>query len=98
MAARPVVRPGKRQRRKQRRIGGKRPAVLGLRVGHKVRPTPIRADSNISSQPAPFKVKAEAATSVTVVPDQETSPLDWKEGSLAHKLDVRQTRSVNSFL
>lgn len=98
MAARPVVaRPGKRQRRKQRRFGGKRPAVLGLRVGHKVRPTPIRADSGISSQPAAFKVKAEA-TSVTVVPDQETSPLDWKEGSLAHQLDVRQTRSVNSFL
>ena len=99
IVARPAVaKPNKRQRRKQRRFGGKRPTAMGLRVGYKVRPTPIRANSGISSQPASFKVKAETVTSVTVVPDQETSPLDWKDGSLAHKLDVRQTRSVNSFL
>ena len=92
-----VARPGKRQRRKQRRLGTRRSAaqVLGLRTVRKVRPA---AGSVISAKPTAYVIKAEAAPSVTVVPEKETSPLDWKEGSLAHKLDVRQTRSINSFL
>lgn len=37
-------------------------------------------------------------TDVTVMPEDEPLPLDWPEGSLAHTLDIRQRRSLSSFL
>lgn len=88
-----------RNRRAKRRIGPQRPAsqVMAFRSGQQIRHTPPRQPK--PSQSVSFAVGgAEAPTSVAVVPSGETSPLDWKEGSLAHKLDVRQTRSINSFL
>jgi hypothetical protein len=96
---------GKRQRRaKQRRLASQRPAsqVMTIRHGQKLRNTSLQPRP-MASKPVSFAVNGnnaslEKAPSVTVVPDSETSPLDWKEGSLAHKLDVRQTRSIRSFL
>ncbi|NEP18448.1 MAG: hypothetical protein F6J97_16350 [Leptolyngbya sp. SIO4C1] len=59
------------------------------------------AIQQVSPSPAPrpkvvsFDVKQPV---VTVLPAEETHPLDWQDGSLAHKLDVRRKRSLNSFL
>ncbi|NEQ52152.1 MAG: hypothetical protein F6K11_18760 [Leptolyngbya sp. SIO3F4] len=91
-----------RSRRKQRRLNAHRPAsqVMAFRTGqrHKIYHTPPQPISKVSKAVS-FAVSDESsARSVTVVPDEQASPLDWKEGSLAHKLDVRQTRSINSFL
>ena len=33
-----------------------------------------------------------------VVPPNESNPLDWPEGSLAHQLDLRQQKSLSSWL
>ncbi|MEO0867850.1 MAG: hypothetical protein AAFY17_05245 [Cyanobacteria bacterium J06642_11] len=88
-----------RQRRKQRRLAANRPAsqVMAFRTGQKIRHTPTRP-SPVPSKPVSFSVNGEPPRAVTVVPPEESSPLDWKEGSLAHRLDVRQKRSINSFL
>ncbi len=52
------------------------------------------------SRPQPVKrVAAHAASRqsvVSVVPASEAHPLDWTEGSLAHKMDVRSQQSVSS--
>lgn len=88
-----------RNRRAKRRIGPQRPdsQVMAFRSGQKIHHTPPQQPK--SSKSVSFAVGGpETPTSVAVVPSGETSPLDWKEGSLAHKLDVRQTRSINSFL
>ena len=88
-----------RNRRAKRRIGAQRPAsqVMAFSSGQKIRHTPLQQPQ--PSRSVSFSVGGpESPTSVAVVPSSETSPLDWKEGSLAHKLDVRQTRSINSFL
>ncbi|MEM9482865.1 MAG: hypothetical protein AAGA83_04145 [Cyanobacteria bacterium P01_F01_bin.116] len=91
-----TVRPVNRKRR-NRRLNGYRPAseVMSFRSDQKIHHT--------SPQPSPRGAKpvsfaVDPPRSVTVVPEGETSPLDWKEGSLAHRLDVRQKRSINSFL
>lgn len=104
---RPVRASGGRQRR-SRRISSHRPAaqVMAFRTGGKIRHTPLQQTPTVSktrwskprSKPVSFAVTNQSATQVTVVPEGETSPLDWQDGSLAHKLDVRQTRSINSFL
>ncbi|MEM9804114.1 MAG: hypothetical protein AAF959_02455 [Cyanobacteria bacterium P01_D01_bin.56] len=88
-----------RQRRKQRRLTGYRPTsqVMAFRTGQKLQHTHPQARP-VVSKPVSFSVNSEPVKSVTVVPAEESSPLDWKEGSLAHRLDVRQKRSVNSFL
>lgn len=39
-----------------------------------------------------------APPNVNVVPPHQSHPLDWPDGSLAHQLDVRQHRSLSSFL
>lgn len=100
------VRPAKatigasgRQRRKQRRLAANRPAsqVMAFRTGQKIRHTSPLPKS-VSAKPVSFSVNHEPTRSVTVVPKEESSPLDWKEGSLAHRLDVRKKRSINSFL
>lgn len=88
-----------RNRRAKRRIGAQRPAsqVMAFRSGQQIRHIPPQQPK--PSRPVSFAVGGpETPTPVAVVPSGETSPLDWKEGSLAHKLDVRQTRSINSFL
>lgn len=43
-------------------------------------------------------VQPTTLVSVSVVPEQETHPLDWPEGNLADTLDLRQRRSLSSFL
>ena len=52
------------------------------------------------SKPQPVKRVAAQAVGrqsvVSVVPASEAHPLDWTEGSLAHKMDVRPQRSVSS--
>ncbi|MBT9310921.1 hypothetical protein [Leptothoe kymatousa] len=91
---------GGRKRRKQRRVAPHRPAsqVMAFRTGHKLRHT-TPGPKPAPSKPVSFAVKGDSsAKPVSVVPADESSPLDWKEGSLAHKLDVRQQRSINSFL
>ncbi|MEM7065793.1 MAG: hypothetical protein AAF572_21845 [Cyanobacteria bacterium P01_B01_bin.77] len=87
------------RKRRGRRLGAERPGaqVMAFRTGQKIRHTPHQ-QSPVVSKPVSFAVPNESAARVTVVPEAETSPLDWKEGSLAHKLDVRQSRSINSFL
>lgn len=95
---RPIKPSGlKKNRRSNRRTSAKRSAsqVMVRRAGHKNR-NPAYPNPPVSN-PVSYAA-AGSAKSVTVVPDSETSSLDWKEGSLAHKLDVRQTRSINSFL
>ncbi|MEA5466326.1 hypothetical protein [Leptothoe sp. PORK10 BA2] len=92
---------GRRNRRsKNRRLGSQRPVsqVMAFRPGQReIQHTPLQTASR-SANPVSFAVGHGATTPVTVVPENETSALDWKEGSLAHRLDVRQTRSINSFL
>lgn len=97
---RPVHASVRGRKRRARRLGAERPGaqVMAFRKGQKIRRTPHQPKPVASSKPLSFAVPKETATQVTVVPETETSPLDWKEGSLAHKLDVRQRRSINSFL
>ncbi|MEO0541264.1 MAG: hypothetical protein AAFZ80_10420 [Cyanobacteria bacterium P01_A01_bin.105] len=53
-----------------------------------------------AAQPTPTKLVSfdVGPAKVSVIPDHESHALDWKEGSLAHKLDVRQNRPLKSFL
>ncbi len=96
--SRPV---GARKRRaKNRRLGAQRPVsqVMAFRSGQqKIHHTPVQ-NAPRATKPVSFAVSHGANTPVTVVPENESSALDWKEGSLAHRLDVRQSRSINSFL
>lgn len=48
--------------------------------------------------PPQLAQEAAAAPKVTVVPADEPVSLDWPEGSLAETLDLRQRRSLSSFL
>ena len=100
----PVRSVSKRHRRaKHRRLGSQRPAsqVMSFNSsGQTLHHTPPQQPPAVSKSVS-FAVGESApstSSSVSIVPDDESSPLDWKEGSLAHKLDVRQTRSINSFL
>ncbi|HEY9737685.1 MAG TPA: hypothetical protein V6D06_15430 [Trichocoleus sp.] len=58
-------------------------------------PVPRVANQPQVAVPSP---SPSPAPSVSVVPSQEAVPLDWPEGSLAHSLDMRQRRSLSSFL
>ncbi len=51
-------------------------------------------------QPMPARLVASQAQVRTpaVVPESADLPLDWSEGSVAHALDVRQRRSLSSFM
>ena len=68
--------------------------------------TPTRAAKPAPSQRVSFQVGQETSAQngssvqpqVSVIPAHESHALDWKDGSLAHKLDVRQNRSLKSFL
>ncbi|MEO1591936.1 MAG: hypothetical protein AAFU71_11675 [Cyanobacteria bacterium J06632_22] len=59
--------------------------------------TPTRAQQSAASKLVSFDV-SPAQPDVSVIPAHEDHALDWQEGSLAHKLDVRQNRSLKSFL
>ncbi|MBD0266849.1 MAG: hypothetical protein ICV77_01010 [Cyanobacteria bacterium Co-bin8] len=62
---------------------------------------PISAQVMGQSSPAPALAQeqsAPASPEVTVVSPQESVALDWPEGSLAHSLDIRQRRSLSSFM
>lgn len=89
-----------RRSKKRRRLNAQRPAsqVMAFRTNQQNLSHTSPHQNPMVSKPISFAVNSEPTTQVTVIPDNETSPLDWKEGSLAHKLDVRQTRSLNSFL
>ncbi len=51
-------------------------------------------------QPIPARLATSQAQSLTpaVVPESADLPLDWSEGSVAHALDMRQRRSLSSFM
>lgn len=49
-------------------------------------------------QPLPVAVSQAQARTPTVVPDGADISLDYPEGSVAHALDVRQRRSLSSFM
>jgi hypothetical protein len=53
--------------------------------------------SSAAGQPtvAPVKAAPVQVASVTVVPPEEKSPLDWGEASLADQLNLRKQRSVS---
>lgn len=104
----PVIRSarptGKRHRRRtKRRLPPQQPnsQVMAFRSGQKIRHTSPQP-RQIATKPVSFALSNDVSSAdsptVSVVPEHETSHLDWKEGSLAHKLDVRQTRSIRSFL
>lgn len=57
-------------------------------------PTP---SSQSASKLVSFDVR-QNHPDVAVIPADETHALDWQDGSLAHRLDVRQNRSLKSFL
>ncbi len=66
-------------------------------------PSPQFTPPTQIAQSAPAQAAAgpstyPASSVVTVLPEQEDHPLDWPEGSLAHQLDMRQQRSLSSFL
>ena len=49
-------------------------------------------------RPPQLSVPTPPPRQATVVPDEADLPLDWSEGSVAHALDVRQRRSLSSFM
>lgn len=68
---------------------------------------PIKPASSVPSavaqtwpQPVPARLAAAPAQARTpaVVPESADLSLDWPEGSVAHALDVRQRRSLSSFM
>ena len=74
------------------------PPTIGSRAGA---PTAIAASQPPQppqSGASPAQQNAPATPKVTVVSPQESVPLDWPEGSLAHSLDIRQRRSLSSFM
>ncbi|MEO1403784.1 MAG: hypothetical protein AAFV72_21405 [Cyanobacteria bacterium J06635_1] len=91
--------------KKRKRLKPQQPSaqVMSIRPGSSIQrvaaPTrkPVVAPNSKGEAPkgVSFDVKQPV---ITVVPANENHPLDWQEGSLAHKLDVRQKRSLNSFL
>lgn len=90
-----------RKRRAKHRRSARRSATHALAFRFPVQQqqkTSLQRDQVVAKSVSAAVDVAAATSHVTVVPASETSPLDWKEGSLAHKLDVRQTRSINSFL
>lgn len=81
-------------------------AIQNTQDIRQVKPTQAKAISTVQSLPdQSSKAQSPAIVSfnmkptpIAVVPSEETLPLDWQEGSLAHRLDVRQKRSLNSLL
>jgi hypothetical protein len=66
---------------------------------------PPSAVAAAASQPSPRQPASTALASQSfephatdVVPDHEAHPLDWSDDSIAHTLDLRQRRSLSSFM
>ncbi|MBD0335324.1 MAG: hypothetical protein ICV62_07540 [Cyanobacteria bacterium Co-bin13] len=73
---------------------------LGPAVNRDAGPKPSAASQSRPLAPAANLVQQSEAPlpEVTVVAPQESMALDWPEGSLAHSLDIRQRRSLSSFM
>ncbi len=108
-AAIPAVRPaahspasqGKPKKRRPQRVMAAPPkSTAAGRVLVSRSTAQQAAPTSRVSRPQPVKRVAAQAVSrqsvVSVVPASEAHPLDWTEGSLAHKMDVRPQRSVSS--
>lgn len=66
-----------------------------LEVTDKVQRSPHpAANANLPDTPA----HSSNSVVTTVVPPTENNPLDWPDGSLAHQLDLRQQKSLSSWL
>lgn len=65
-------------------------------------PTPGAAQPFLNppepSSAAESPIPGAKSVTTTVVPPTEANPLDWPEGSLAHQLDLRQQKSLSSWL
>lgn len=62
---------------------------------------PLPSMPNLTPTPQQQSPMATAAASPhepDIVPDHEDHPLDWSEESIAHSLDLRQRRSLSSFM
>ncbi|WP_008318351.1 hypothetical protein [Leptolyngbya sp. PCC 6406] len=78
-------------------------AFTALRSPNPPLRNPITASSASRANPTPASTAATTAmtattTEATVVPPHATTPVDWPEGSLVNTVDVRQRRSLSSFL
>jgi hypothetical protein len=62
------------------------------------RPTPPTPNQPRAAKPAPAPLAPPVAHRAAVVPETEDLPLDWSEESIAHTLDLRQRRSLSSFM
>jgi hypothetical protein len=80
------------------------PAVLNLpEAKPQVQPLPLAAQSSFvlsNSQPRQQETSPTPATevSITIVPVDQSHPLDWDEPSLADSLDLRQRRPLSYWL
>ncbi|MBU6228297.1 MAG: hypothetical protein KGQ93_01210 [Cyanobacteria bacterium REEB459] len=94
-----------RRRRLYARGRGSRPRSVAPK---RLSPYSPQRDSMMVPQatvPAPFNQQAPASPpqaspnpATTIVPDGADLPLDWPEASIAHNLDLRQRRSLSSWL
>ncbi|WP_155523644.1 hypothetical protein [Nodosilinea nodulosa] len=75
--------------------GKLRPGAAASRTGTKPRPQP---QPNRPAQPDLSAAGPAPARHPAVVPPEADLALDWSEGSVAHALDVRQRRSLSSFM
>lgn len=71
------------------------PTATSLQTTGKIQRLPEPA-TNVNS-PNPSSADAKPVVT-TVVPPTESNPLDWPDGSLAHQLDLRQQKSLSSWL
>jgi hypothetical protein len=68
--------------------------VMAIQPGGQIQQiTPTKA---VKVAPPPKNVSFKMPTAQTS--NSASQPLDWQGNSLAHKLDVRQNKSINSFL
>lgn len=105
--ARSLSRQQRRAERK-RRLAAHQPSsqVMVVKSGQPIERTNRPAPRQKPLAPVSFNVESTVSSSsaevskvsATVIPAHESSPLDWSEGSLAHKLDLRRSRSLNSLM
>jgi hypothetical protein len=110
--AQPQSKTVKRRKQKRRAKLGSKPQlnpqyaasqVMSIQPGGQIQQ--VNPTKAVKVAPPPknvsFKVppaQSANASVITVMPAEESHPLDWQGNSLAHKLDVRQNKSINSFL
>ncbi|MGG6237555.1 hypothetical protein ACQ4N7_02860 [Nodosilinea sp. AN01ver1] len=92
----PVALPGSRVRPQPQ--GAPLPQAAQQLTANRLQTVPrAMSRSNPSPQPSP-QAAALPSRNPSVVPDEADLALDWPEGSVAHALDVRQRRSLSSFM